>query len=490
MSRSIILLLYLVISILFSCSEAKTSVTTIHGEITECNECNVGYTNPVNGVLYFGFSENFKTDSTGHFQIDLKIDHPVFINIYSDGIGGMLLVEPELSYSVKLDMTKNPKSFTVSGANEAGQNLYNEMNKRFFIQRTAKEFMGNTIANVIVENIASQEEDEILKYGDLLNDGEISESYFILIKNDIECYYSALTATIPLLEFYITIDDPEKKLSLDLKQMWEDVLKKNPPTSEDNYISIWNYEYLNNYVKSKQFLDEHFNNTERKEINENGLWHTHNINEAKKHLSGDNLEYYISRYIHFYCYQKKYEKEFIELFAQFREEYPKSKFTKYIEPLINDIIEYYKIKTQDFSQNIKFIEEYENINSLRQVVSSLIGKMIYVDVWATWCAPCIIEFKHKDELKKLLKSKGIATLYISIDDENRDERWKGMIKHYDLEGYHIRANKKLKEDLENIYGQNLSIPWYIIIDENGSIIKKYAERPSKLKSLENELNGS
>jgi len=65
-----------------------------------------------------------------------------------------------------------------------------------------------------------------------------------------------------------------------------------------------------------------------------------------------------------------------------------------------------------------------------------------------------------------------------------------MIKFYDLDGYHLRANEKLKTDIREVLGKNgsLAIPHYILINEEGQIFKKNAKRPSQLKELEKELS--
>ena len=64
-----------------------------------------------------------------------------------------------------------------------------------------------------------------------------------------------------------------------------------------------------------------------------------------------------------------------------------------------------------------------------------------------------------------------------------------MIKYYKLEGYHIRANEKFGSDLREIFNQNgrISIPWYLLVDENGEIVVEHAKRPSQLKELEKEI---
>lgn len=81
-------------------------------------------------------------------------------------------------------------------------------------------------------------------------------------------------------------------------------------------------------------------------------------------------------------------------------------------------------------------------------------------------------------------------LYISIDRDRDSIQWKNMIKFYNLEGYHVKANEELQDELIKIFDNNgsINIPWYMLIDNNGNILKKHAGRPSQIKQLEKEIN--
>jgi alkyl hydroperoxide reductase subunit AhpC len=103
----------------------------------------------------------------------------------------------------------------------------------------------------------------------------------------------------------------------------------------------------------------------------------------------------------------------------------------------------------------------------------LSGERFYIDVWVTWCGPCKEEFKNSSKLYESLKSKDITVIYLSIDNDNREDKWKDIVNFYGLKGNHIRADKKLISDLQNLLGsQTMAIPIHIISNENGNITKK------------------
>jgi hypothetical protein len=80
-------------------------------------------------------------------------------------------------------------------------------------------------------------------------------------------------------------------------------------------------------------------------------------------------------------------------------------------------------------------------------------------------------------------------VYISIDEDKRDEAWKKMINYYSLDGYHIRTNKQLELDLKKISNSNgvIYIPWYILVGKDGKIKYEHAASASELDKLEEQI---
>ncbi len=117
-------------------------------------------------------------------------------------------------------------------------------------------------------------------------------------------------------------------------------------------------------------------------------------------------------------------------------------------------------------------------------LSDLKGNLIYIDVWATWCGPCVEELEFSKKLsKKYSTFTDLKFMYVSIDENA--EKWKKFLKkNPQIKGTHGIQNSKFLGDssmVTNLY--NISgIPRYILIDKDGKIITVNAKRPSELVS--------
>lgn len=111
-------------------------------------------------------------------------------------------------------------------------------------------------------------------------------------------------------------------------------------------------------------------------------------------------------------------------------------------------------------------------------LTSLRGKYIYIDVWATWCKPCIAEIPNLKKMEKKLEGKNIAFISISIDKDR--DAWKKMVKKDNFTGvqWHSPSREFSKELMI------VSIPRFILIDPQGKIVNANASRPNRPETYE------
>lgn len=122
-------------------------------------------------------------------------------------------------------------------------------------------------------------------------------------------------------------------------------------------------------------------------------------------------------------------------------------------------------------------------------LSDLKGKIVYVDVWATWCGPCVAEMPYMRELQdRFSKKQEVAFVLISVND--REEAWKKKVLG-DMKGlgtYSIREPEQTGRSLIMKAYQIWGIPRYILIDQAGKIVNVLAERPSSGDVIATEIN--
>jgi thiol-disulfide isomerase/thioredoxin len=105
------------------------------------------------------------------------------------------------------------------------------------------------------------------------------------------------------------------------------------------------------------------------------------------------------------------------------------------------------------------------------------GKIVLIDVWATWCAPCLREMPLLMQLKQELQDEeDFVVIGISVDRESDKNKWQAFIKERELSGIQLYAgdSQNSMRDLYNVRG----IPHFILIGRDGTIIRYQAPYPS------------
>jgi thiol-disulfide isomerase/thioredoxin len=167
--------------------------------------------------------------------------------------------------------------------------------------------------------------------------------------------------------------------------------------------------------------------------------------------------------------------------------YPNSKYLPYLTKKIK-VLE--ALLQQNISnKEIIIADGYEKLSSIFPVISKLKGKVVYLDVWGTWCGPCKDELRYNAALKQRFAGKDVAYVYLDMDDDMRDADWRQFIKVNGMTGLHLRKNSKNMEQFwEELMpkGQRY-YPMYFIFDKDGKLVKANAKRPSDKLDLYSQI---
>ena len=113
-------------------------------------------------------------------------------------------------------------------------------------------------------------------------------------------------------------------------------------------------------------------------------------------------------------------------------------------------------------------------------LSDFKGRYVYMDVWATWCVPCI---KEMPKLKELEAEFGNDIAFVSVSIDHDKAKWLKFVEDKELKGIQILCHtpRTTRAEIMDLYMIE-AIPRFIMIDPEGKIINVDASRPTDPKT--------
>ena len=110
-----------------------------------------------------------------------------------------------------------------------------------------------------------------------------------------------------------------------------------------------------------------------------------------------------------------------------------------------------------------------DLNGRRLTLSEHKGKVILLDFWATWCAPCIIEIPGFVKLQERYRDQGFVAIGISMDDQGELEAVREFYRNYRM-NYPVAVGDGKTSEL---FGGILGLPTTFLIGRDGRIYAKH-----------------
>lgn len=101
------------------------------------------------------------------------------------------------------------------------------------------------------------------------------------------------------------------------------------------------------------------------------------------------------------------------------------------------------------------------------------GKVLVLNFWASWCAPCVEEAPSLNQFAKTFKDSGVVVLGVSVD--RNEQLYDKFVKRF---GVQYPLARDPEQNLSYRYG-TYKIPESYIIDRNGKVVRKYAGLPER-----------
>lgn len=466
-----IMKIFLLLALVFCTFKTSFAQVVISGEVQNKTTENVTV------VFWKDFAliqDTLSIDKDKRFEKQYNFTYPMFVRIEGSVITPFFLVFPNENLHVKIDRKGIKLSGTASEYNSFFVKLLDEV----------KKMRGKADDNAITKYALDQSELFFLKF----NHKEA---------NKIERYNKASIITsfklYPLLRKY----NPD----IEVMNILKSFIRGESPVVTKGDKSLWTYLDSINY--NDEFLKydhEHLNimNNVVRILRFNALSKDSVLNKIDPYLIEKGIIKNIFK-----------DTPFSVALLAFNLHKRIKSFTQYpwllggVDEFINEFEdepgagEYGPILLQEFVKTKASLYslapgavapkfKLKDNNEKTVALSDLKGKVVYLDIWASWCAPCRKEIPALKDLQEKYKERELEIVSISID--TKMDNWLKIIKDYKLGGIQLIDNvgsekSKTARDY-NVHG----VPHFVLIDKRGKIVLPSAPRPSEPALLEKELD--
>lgn len=387
----------------------------------------------------------------------------------------------------------NYEWITFSGDNATGNNLFQKINFN-----PAEKFKGlfTLIKNLpeeennFLKNVLKEVNNFIDQFKSLLNQGNISLEYFESMKKTFMMSFYGVIVN----QFDNTYEVTNRTSEIFRYNFIDALFQRLNPVKDPDIKTLYNsFVFINTYYKYQA-------------IRQKGLPYvnllvrdTVVLIKGTKYLIDENFNYLlfikdlkiredlwaINLLGAFQLAPGLYDERII---AQFDSIFPNSRYFNTLDRYFKETSE---INNIEYSKQmpIIFADSQVNIKNIEGVLERFKGKAVYIDLWASWCSPCIASFTYNKKVDSFLLANSIERIYISLDDNKA--KWKAAVNKYLLGGFHVLANESLIAALKELLGvkdgAEIGIPRYFIYDKGGNLITKDAYSPIDNQELFDEL---
>lgn len=426
-------------------------------------------------------------DSASQIEFEIDIDRPTFASIEVGNAYGILFVKPgvELNFSVNNNENSSFLKLRHKGDDELAHinNYVNDVSS--IISRTRSNSLMHKEINAflstydslssIIANYHAHFVDSI----SLMNESRLLiEDFRLVALLDVKLWYAFLHHNDFLVEQIYSHQDGKEIQDYKAPSELKNIIMQVP--LESSFIEIGLPNYLD-VLYAYRMLKFHFPIFDPKAWDRPDPQLPVLIVEKIKEEKFPRVieEYMIASEIGNFMVERGISENVDTVFNMFKRQYSDSKYLSFLQKTYDEQV---AILPGSIAPDFTGKTPQESQVSLHDFK----GKVVYVDVWATWCGPCIKEIPFAIELhKKFEGSDQVVFLNVSVDKDIG--AWKTKVaQEMEWKGIHVNLNQEQTDSLGINY-RVIGYPKYFLIDKSGKIVTARAPRPSSNDVISNEI---
>ncbi len=400
-------------------------------------------------------------DQEGKYKINKELKDPVLAVLKCGNKSLDLYLYPGDNIVVDFNANNFPNSVKFEGKSSA-------LNTYLFKERGVFETQLNAIArnseNMNPKDFADFAKElykkRIQYYGKYKKKNPVNSQDQLFINSNIRYQYATMLFNYEDMQCYL-----QQKESIFLPRDFYSPIADFPNSVEGLLPNLHYVEYIH------EFLNHHAKQSSNRNLTK--------IEVAEQFFSGEVLAYIKAKELAKMCQLGK-AYEYGPAIQKYLDQNNYKQYNDVLRVVYN---ENKPIQNGDMAPDFKLKDIAGNDVKL----SSLRGKVVYIDFWATWCRPCIKSMTYSQRLLEKYKDDDVVFLYVSLDE--KPALWKSFVASQNLSGVHINTNTSTEylSDISKLYKVK-QLPTFVIVDKNGKIAFNKAGSPGN-KVVSNLIDG-
>ena len=431
---------------------AVKEVTAITGKVHNISRRKIKLRLTLDPVLYKEEMREIELAADGSFTADFKLSHGVHGEIIYGKNSLEIFLEPGDDLNVVFDGSALTKSAIFSGKGKEN-NTYLQATKVHFASQEAE--MKNKLKYADAAGFSAYIKAETHKrqqyFDRFLKKSKLSEEFKAIAQSDIVFWRASNLLNYPY-EHPLYHDKPAPMaVPADYYAFLKEAAVKEKGKLPGKYYVYFLQQYLD-YLA----LQSENQGKEHAEI-------------ARENLQGEAYYYTVAKLLNSACRRGNLAEAGVQI-QKFIDDCPYEVY--------NNTLRFSYNEAKGLSVGAKAPDfELTDVNGKTVRLSDFKGKVVYIDFWATWCAPCRRYLPYSKKLEQEFDPDKVEFVYISLD-ENK-ETWEKYVKNHGLTGTQLCAqsghgyNAKIAE----LYKVK-NLPSYFLVDAEGRIARSPASNPA------------